>query len=311
MAQFPDATADGFLASVVSELGGPLAVNDATAETKLEAIRALLDAPLEATRTPDSSVTGVLKTTSGAESEVMASVMSGYTMIVGWFHGAYTTATVVMEVSFNKGTNYMPLLGGNVGTGSSTSSPLSLTSNGLVGWEAAIPAGVTNVRAKCTAIASGTIEVQLSQGTSDYETVVGMVNGTLSASASTIGGVFAPGQWTDASSTPLEANKTFTGAGIDLAVVATGTAFSNSSIGVGEFRGSATSDKPGTLFLETSRDNATWFRVKSAKIEAASGCEPYAEIIHKPSERYARFSVVNGAEAQTKFKCQQIRLGIA
>lgn len=289
MAQFPDATADSSLAQVVSELAGPIT----------------------ATREPDVSHSGTLTATSGPGSEVATAVVPGYTMIVAWFKGTYATATAAMEVSFNGGTTWMSLIGGNVASGSSTAVPLSASTNAVVGWEAAIPAGVTNIRAHCTIITSGTIEVQLTQGTSDYETVVGFANGTLGTASSTIGGVFAPGQWTDLSSTVLEANKTFTGSSTDLTAVATATAFSASSIGVGEIRGSATADKPGTLYLETSRDNVTFFKIKSAKIEAAAGCEPYAEIVHKPSERYARFAVVNGAETQTKFKCQQIRLGIA
>jgi hypothetical protein len=310
MAQFPDATADSSLAEVVSELGGPLAVVDGTAETKLEAIRALLAEPLTATRAVDSTVTGALTTISGAGSEVVADVVPGYTMVVGWFHGTYTTATVSMEVTFNAGTTWMVLLGASIGTGSSTTTPLSGSSSLTIGWEAAIPAGVQKIRARCSVIASGTIEAQITQGTSDYETVVGFANGTLAASAAVIGGVFAPGQWTDLSSTVLAANGTFTGGSIDTTTVSTATSFTSASLGTGEVRGSATSDKPGTLFLETSRDNATFFKIKSAKIEAASGCEPYAEIIHKPSERYARFSVTNGAELQTKFKIQQFRLGI-
>jgi hypothetical protein len=264
------------------------------------------------TKLADVTDTGVLTSAAGAASEVVMAVVPGMTMLVAHFAGTYSTATVAMEVSFNGGSTWMTLFGGSVSSGGGTTTPLSASSNAVAGWEAAIPAGVTHVRAHCTAITSGTIEVTLAQGASDYETAMAVVPSSLPSGASVIGGVFAPGTWADLTSTALEKEKSFTGAAVDLPAVATATAFSNASTGVGEYRVSATANVGGTLYLETSRDNVTWTRVKAMPLaQADTSCGFYGEIIHKPSERYCRPVFVNGVTNQTSFKVQQFKLGVA
>jgi hypothetical protein len=123
----------------------------------------------------------------------------------------------------------------------------------------------------------------------------------LVASTARAGFVAAAGIWFDDSSTVLAANATFTGTSRDLAVTASATAFANAATYAKEFRVSAESDQPGTLWLEVSRDNAAWRRVKSVPTAAISGGGQYAEIIHSPSWRYSRVGFTNGATLQTRF----------
>lgn len=253
----------------------------------------------------DTVTTGTLTATSGAGAEVIAPVKTGSTMAVFWFKGVYATVTAQCEISHDEGVTYMGWTGGNVASGVPTTQPLGSSTNSTICWEGAIPAGTTHMRVHCTAITSGTVEVAIAQGASDYETVIGAVVGTGSA---IIGATLSPGQWTDLSSTPLVGAGKVQSASIDLAGVATATTFTNNSLGMYEFRVSATADVIGTLFLEVSRDNATFKKVKTAELAKATGCEFYGEILHRPSTRYIRVEFVNGAGAQAFFSLQAIRL---
>lgn len=266
--------------------------------------------PLIISKAEDTFFEGSMKAV--AETVVME-VIKGMNLVSFFFSGEYNTATAVVECSYNEGKTYMALMGANTGSGTSTSTALSAQTNTPIGWEAAIPPGVTHVRARCTILTSGTINVKITQGAGYYEPVIGLVNGTLSAAGAVIGGVFAPGQWTDISSTNLTKGSSMATPGsVDLAVVATATAFTNTSIGVGEVRLSATANCKGTLYLEVSRDNALFKKIKSVELAQAVGCEYYAEIVHKPSVRWVRAAFTNGFEAdQTFFMCQMMRVGIA
>lgn len=62
----------------------------------------------------------------------------------------------------------------------------------------------------------------------------------------------------------------------------------------------------GTLWLEVSRDNTNWRRVKSVATAAVADGGFYAEIIHQPSWRYARVGYTNGAGAQARFSIGSI-----
>lgn len=254
---------------------------------------------------------GALTKTSAEGSTVTMPVEEGMTMLVAWFKGTYNTVTVLMEISRDNGVTFMPFTGANVNGGGATTNPLSSNTNEVKAWEAAIPAGSTHVRARCTLITSGTVEVGFAQGSSQYETVLAVIPSTV------LNGAYASGSWVDLSSTPLSGAATFTGALNDLTGVATATAFTSTSgattaAGQGEYRVSATSDKAGTLYLETSRDNGTtWTRVKGVALAKFDGtCEFYGEIVYRPSERYVRPVFVNGAEAQGKFKIQSMKVSV-
>lgn len=142
------------------------------------------------------------------------------------------------------------------------------------------------------------VEVTAGRGVSaSARTVpVNMPSGVvMQAGNSRVGFIGAAGQWYDDSTTVLAAAATFTGASRDLAAVATATSFNSSSTFAEEFRLSAESDQAFTLALEVSRDSTTWRRVKAVASAAVTGGGQYAEIVHRPSWRYARVVVVNGA----------------
>lgn len=126
------------------------------------------------------------------------------------------------------------------------------------------------------------------------------VNATLIASTVRAAFVAASGIWFDDTSTALGANGTFTGASRDLTVTATAAAWANAATYAHELRASAESDQAGTLWLEVSRDNTNWRRVKAVPTAAVAGGGQYAEIVHRPSWRYARVGFTNGATAQAR-----------
>jgi len=132
-------------------------------------------------------------------------------------------------------------------------------------------------------------------------TVSGSVTATLAASAVRAGFIAGAGIWYDDSSATLTANSTFTGTSRDLTVTATATAMANAATYAQELRVSAESDVTGTLWLEVSRDNSNWRRVKAVATSAVTGGGFAAEIIHRPSWRYARVGYTNGAGGQARF----------
>lgn len=134
------------------------------------------------------------------------------------------------------------------------------------------------------------------------------VNAGINPGTTRIGAIAGAGIWYDDSSTVLAAAATFTGISRDLTVTATATAFANAATYAQELRVSAESDQTGTLWLEVSRDNTTWRRVKSIATTAVTGGGFYAEINHLPSWRYARVGFTNGATLQTRFTINSILL---
>ncbi len=130
----------------------------------------------------------------------------------------------------------------------------------------------------------------------------------LQASTTRIGFQASSGIWYDDSSTTLASNATFTGTARDLTLMATATQFANGSTYGNEFRVGAESDVTGTLWIETSRDNTNWRRVKSIATVAVTGGGFFAEIIHLPSWRYVRVGYTNGAGAQARFTINSIAM---
>lgn len=121
----------------------------------------------------------------------------------------------------------------------------------------------------------------------------------LTASTVRMGTIGTAGIWYDDSSATLAGAATFTGTSRDCTVVATGTAFTNAY--AQETVVSAESDVTGTLWIEASRDNTNWRRIKSVATTAVTGGGFYAEIVHRPSWRYLRVGYTNGAGAQARF----------
>ena len=185
----------------------------------------------------------------------------------------------------------------------------------------------TNVRARyfrlrlSTATTAGTTTIRVAGSQVDVSPIVTTqpISGTVTANIGTgsiaagtnrIANVAAAGIWFDDSSTALAANATFTGTSRDLTVTATATAFANAATYAQEVRLSAESDQSGTLWLEVSRDNTNWRRVKSVATAAVTGGGQYAEIVHRPSWRYARVGFTNGATLQTRFTIGSILMAV-
>lgn len=124
---------------------------------------------------------------------------------------------------------------------------------------------------------------------------------TAVASNARMGQIVANGVWYDDSSTVLAANATFTGTSRDVTAAATGAVWASTTNMSQEYVTSAESDQAGTLWIEASRDNVNFRRVKSVTTAAVTGGGQYAEIVHRPSWRYIRSGFTNGATLQTRF----------
>jgi hypothetical protein len=184
------------------------------------------------------------------------------------------------------------------------------------GWELSVN-GLKYMQVRATAHTSGTATWKFQQApyatepvpgaqVSGTQPVSGSVTATLAAATVRAGFVASPGIWYDDSATNLAAAATFTGTSRDLTVTATATAMANAATYAHELRVSAESDVTGTLWLEVSRDNTNWRRIKSVATTAVTGGGFYAEIVHRPSWRYARVGYTNGAGAQARFSIGSI-----
>ena len=122
----------------------------------------------------------------------------------------------------------------------------------------------------------------------------------LPASTNRIGFAAGAGIWYDDTSTALGAAATFSGTSRDATLTGTATAFANAATYAAEIVLSAEQDVTFTLALEVSRDNTAWRRVKAVPSAAVTGGGQYAEIVHRPSWRYWRLVVVNGAGAAAR-----------
>lgn len=130
----------------------------------------------------------------------------------------------------------------------------------------------------------------------------------LAASLARTGFMAGAGIWYDDTSTALAANANFTGTARDATLTASATAFANAATYAKEVRLSAESDVTGTLWLEVSRDNTNWRRVKSIATAAVAGGGFYAELVHSPSWRYWRGGYTNGATLQNRFSFNSLAM---
>lgn len=122
----------------------------------------------------------------------------------------------------------------------------------------------------------------------------------LSAAINRIGFTAGHGIWYDDSSTALGASATFTGTSRDATATATATVFASASTMGSEVRALAEADVAGTLWIEASRDNTTWRRVKEQATATLAGGNHVAELYYRPAWRYWRVGYTNGATAQAR-----------
>lgn len=184
-----------------------------------------------------------------------------------------------------------------------------LAAQPVYGWELSVNA-LRRIRVRATARTSGTQSWRFVQGTYATEPIPAAqvsatqpVSGTVTPGASTarIGFAADAGIWYDDSAVALAGAATYTGTSRDLTVTATATAMANAATYAVESRISAESDQTGTLWIEASRDNTNWRRIKSVPTAAVTGGGQFAEIVHRPSWRYLRVGFTNGATLQTRF----------
>jgi len=123
-----------------------------------------------------------------------------------------------------------------------------------------------------------------------------------------IGNVGVTGVWYDETTTTLAGTASFTGTSRDLTAASTSTTWTNAV--AQEVVVSAESDVTGTLWIEASRDNTNWRRIKSVATTAVTGGGFYAEIVHRPSWRYIRVGYTNGAGAQARMTVGLIQKSI-
>jgi hypothetical protein len=171
-----------------------------------------------------------------------------------------------------------------------------------------------NVRARyfrlrlTTATTAGTTTIYVNGSQTDASPVittqaVSLATNTPTLAAGTNRAAFIAGAgiWYDDSAVVLAGAATFTGTSRDLTVTATATAMANAAAYNKEVRVSAESDQSGTLWVEYSRDNTNWRRMKSSVTAAITGGGQMAEVVFRPSWRYMRVGFTNGATLQTRF----------
>ena len=211
-----------------------------------------------------------------------------------------TTGVVTVESSNDNTTWVATTILTQTGTSAAT-----ITAAGL--WILPVSARYVRLRMS-TATTAGTTTFSIHQFNDRNQ--MWLASQPLAAAVVRIGTVGTAGIWYDDSSATLLANATFTGTSRDLTLTATATAWANAATYAQELVVSAESDVTGTLFLEVSRDNTTWQRVKTIATTAVTGGGFYAEIVHKPSWRYARVGYVNGATNQARFTINSITKAI-
>lgn len=257
-------------------------------------------------------VNNIIESVSGAAGTACENVRSGSVQVVS----TGTGGTFIFEQS-NDNVNWvaLPVFNAALVTGVPITAAITATASAII-YTFPIRARFIRLRI-ATLITGGSIQAFSRFSTEPWTasaqlvasnvaanlnaTVAGTVTANLGAATTRAGFIAAAGIWFDDSATTLAANATFTGTSRDLTVTATATAFANAATYAQEFVVSAESDVTGTLWIEVSRDNTNWRRVKSVATAAVTGGGFYAEIVHRPSWRYIRVGFTNGATIQARF----------
>lgn len=241
----------------------------------------------------------------GTGENIVAVVPGMHLVMFRWVTGG--SGTLSFESSLSGGTTWDAILAARLDAGS-TNGAISTTSAGST-YVALLPPGTTHVRVRASTFTTGPITTRVGLSASAAVPVVALAAApALAAGTARIGFSASPGLWQDTSTTVLAAAATFTGTGRDLIAAATNAAWGSSTYAK-EYRGMAISDVAGTLYLEVSRDNATFRRIQAVATDnTTTGGLHVARFTYAPTTRYARVVYVNGGTLQTHFTLQEAYL---
>jgi len=246
-------------------------------------------------------VNNILGSVAGAAGTEVDRFRSGSVQVIS----TGTAGTFIFEQS-NDGINWavLPVWNAASAVGASIAAAITAAVSSII---YSFPVRARFIRLRIvTPITGGSIQAISRLTTESYSPL--SVSAFLGASAARIGFIGSAGIWYDDTITALAANGTFIGTSRDAAAAATATAFTSAASYAGEVRACAESDVAGTLWLEVSRDNATWRRIRSVATEAVAGGGQVAELTYLPAWRYWRIGYTNGATLQTRLTVGTIAL---
>lgn len=195
---------------------------------------------------PDVTTAAALVAVNGAATTVVTQGMSSAgVQVLGTFVG-----TVAFEYSPDNAVTWLAFPMARIDT---VAGAVATTATSVSGWEAALPAGITHIRARCTAFTSGTINVRTSISYSAYEPVVSVTTiPPLIASGSVVGAITKATVSYDetAALTQLAFGATGFSTARDLQAVALGATAAGTARYPDRFRAHVSADAPFTLGVE-------------------------------------------------------------
>jgi hypothetical protein len=239
-------------------------------------------------------VNNILESVAGAAGTEVDRFRSGSVQVIS----TGTAGTFIFEQS-NDGINWavLPVWNAASAVGASIAAAITATVSSII-YSFAVRARFIRLRI-VTPITGGSIQAISRLTTEAYSPL--SISAFLGVSASRIGFIAAAGIWYDDTSTALAANVNFIGTSRDATVTTTGAAIVSGASHAKEVRACAESDVAGTLWLEVSRDNVTWRRIRSVATDVVAGGGQVAELSYLPAWRFWRIGFTNGAAAQSRF----------
>ncbi len=316
------ATSNSSLSSIDAGIGGATAAaaGDTGASTVVGFLRWLRDWFVGKTGTKTAaaslSVTGASDWTQAVKpvprigasgtinspgSSVVLTLVDGINSVV-WqaTAGDTITATLGLYASTDGGSTYpISVLGRRLDNASSGPGIAVGWAGSVTNYPLAcnIPPGATHMKVMPSAYSSGSTTVTISGGP-EFVTDFVQASATLLAGVSRIGNVATAGIWYDDTSSALSGAASFTSTSRDVTATATATAIASATAYAKEYRVLVVQDVTFTLYLEVSRDNSTFRRIKQvvAAQNVTSGLY-IAELRETPAWRYYRYVITNGASA--------------
>jgi len=203
------------------------------------------------------------------------------------------TGQVSLQVSFDNAVSFMTHVAQGTAAVGAPQFVYSIIS-GNTNFSSYIPAGATHVQLICVSLSAGNPSVKLTISKSPAA-IVGVGITALAGSNTRIGNIGTAGVWYDDTTSALTSGSSFTSTARDVTQSATAVAWANTSTYGKEYRVLAVQDVVFTLYLEVSRDNTTFRRIKQviAAQNVTSGLY-IAELRETPAWRYYRYVIVNG-----------------